>query len=127
MSDIITVEDNIRVVRRFTDEVWNQGNLNVADEIIAPAAANPKGATAGGPYSVKDLVRGIREAFAPLHRNVHDIVANETRVVVHWSSTGVHSAHISMFPYPVTEEPIAITGVVAFEIVDGKIASEPWS
>lgn len=123
----MTVEDNIRVVRRFVDEVWNQGNLAVADEIIAPAAANPNGVMAAGPESVKDLVRGIRKAFAPFHRNVHDIVANETQVVVHWTSTGVHSAHYSMFPYPVTGEPISITGVVTFEIVDGKIASKPWS
>jgi steroid delta-isomerase-like uncharacterized protein len=123
----MTVEDNILVVRRFIDEMWNQGYLDVADEIIAPAAANPDGAMAAGPESVKNLVQEIREAFAPFHREVHDIVANETNVVVHWSSTGVHSSQIPMYPYPVTEEPIEVTGVANFEIVDGKIASEPWA
>ncbi len=126
MSDGMTVKDNIRVVRRFIDEVWNQGNLDVVDEIVAPAAANPNGMIAAGPESAKELVRGIREAFAPLHRNIHDIVANETHVVVHWTTTGVHSAHFSMFPYPVTGEPISVTGVVTFEVADGKIASESW-
>jgi predicted ester cyclase len=127
MSEKMMAEDNIRVVRRFIDEMWNQGNLDVADEIIAPAGLNPNRAMAAGPESVKHLVRGIREAFTPFHRDVHDIVASETHVVVHWSSTGIHSSHISMFPYPVTEEPISVTGVVNFEMVDGKIASEPWS
>ena len=123
----MTAEDNIFVVRRFIEEMWNQGNLDVADEIIAPASANPDGVMAAGPDSVKNMVSEIREAFAPFHRVVHDIIASDTNVVVHWSSTGVHSSYISMFPYPVTREPISVNGVTTFGLANGKIASQPWS
>ncbi len=124
----MTIEDNIRVVRRLTDEVWDQGNLDVADEIIAPAAADPgDGMFEGGPESLKEEVREIRAGFAPLRREVHNIVADETHVTVHSTISGTHSAHLSRFPYPVTGEEISMRGVATFRVVDGLIVEEPWS
>ena len=124
----MTVEDNIRVVRRLTDEVWDQGNLDVADKIIAPAAADPGGGMIeAGPEALKEQVREIRAAFAPIHREVHDIVADDKHVTVHSTISGKHSAHLSLFPYPVTGEEISMRGVATFRVVDGQIVEEPWS
>jgi predicted ester cyclase len=124
----MTVEDNIHVVRRLTDEIWTQGNLDVADEIIAPAAPEAgSGMIAGGPAALKEQVGEIRAAFAPLRREVHDIVADESHVTVHSTIHGTHSAHNSRFPYPVTGAEISMRGVATFRVVDGLIVEEPWS
>jgi predicted ester cyclase len=124
----MTVEDNIRVVRRFTDEVWTEGNLDVLDEIIAPAAPEPAGGMiASGPESAKRQIGEILEAFAPARREVHDIVADETHVTVHSTISGKHSGFISRFPYPETGEEISMKGVATFRVVDGLIVEESWS
>ena len=124
----MTIDDNIRVVRRYTDEVWDQGKLDVVDEIIAPAVANPgAGMIEAGPEALKEYVREIRRAFAPLHREVHNIVADETHVTVHSTISGKHSAHLARFPYPVTGEEISMRGVATFRVVEGLIVEEPWS
>ncbi|NQW16066.1 MAG: ester cyclase [Chloroflexi bacterium] len=124
----MTVEDNIRVVRRLTDEVWTEGNLDVADEIIAPAGPNPgHGMIEAGPEALKEQVGEIRAAFAPLRREVHNVVANESLVTVHSTLSGTHSAHIGLFPYPVTGAEVSMKGVATFRVVDGLIVEEPWS
>ena len=124
----MTVEDNIRVVRRLTDEIWTQGKLDVADEIIAPAAPDAgSGMIAGGPEALKGQVGEIRAAFAPMHREVHNIVADETHVTVHSTISGTHSGHIGLFPYPVTGAEVSMKGVATFRVVDGLIVEEPWS
>ena len=124
----MTVEDNIRVVRRFTDDVWTQGKMDVLDEIIAPASSDSgTGMIASGPQSVKRQIGEIRDAFAPIHREVHNIAANQTHVTVHSTISGTHSAHLSLFPYPVSGAEISMRGTATFRMVDGLIVEEPWS
>lgn len=126
----MTAEKNLRIINRYVKELWNEGNLDVADEIIAPAppgGEGDEGSVEGGPESVKTLVNQIRTFMDPLHREVHHIVANETHVTLHSTITGTHSALLDLFPYPVTGEPITFSGVATFEFKDGLIVDEPWS
>ena len=39
----MTTEENKAVVRRFTDEVWNTGNLAIIDELFASIWVGPCG------------------------------------------------------------------------------------
>lgn len=126
----MTAEQNLRTINRYVEELWNEGNLDVADEIIAPATPSGKsgdGSAQGGPESIKKLVKQIRMFMAPLHREVHHVVANDTHATLHSTITGTHSSHLDLFPYPVTGEPITFSGVATFEFKDGLIIDEPWS
>jgi predicted SnoaL-like aldol condensation-catalyzing enzyme len=36
----MSVEQNKAIARRFIEEVWNKGRLEVADELLAPSLVN---------------------------------------------------------------------------------------
>jgi len=37
----MTIEQNKMIMRRMIDEIWNKGNLAVADELFAPTTPAP--------------------------------------------------------------------------------------
>jgi hypothetical protein len=66
------------MVRRFYEEVWNRGNVNVADEVFAddyvrhdlrPSKAEP------GPAGQKRVASEFREAFPDLRFDVELVIA----------------------------------------------------
>ena len=60
-------EQNKTIVRRLFEELWNKGNLPVADELIAPTYTHHDAATSDvgrGPESEKKRVTMYRTAFA---------------------------------------------------------------
>ena len=80
------------LISRFYDEVWNKGNLDVADEVLALdyvrhdlRAGNPP-----GPEGMKRIASDLRAAFPDLHLAVTFMVAEENMVVARWVTTGTH-------------------------------------
>lgn len=85
------VPDNEAVVRRFIDELWNRGDLAVADLVVAPAHIHHLGGSEyHGPEGVKGLVVWLRAAFPDLTFAVDDVVSDRDRVVLRWTATGTH-------------------------------------
>ena len=73
----MSTEQNKTLVRRYWEEVWNQGNLAVVDELIAadfdghPA---PSDADFGrGPAGQKQLVGLYRGAFPDMRMTINDM------------------------------------------------------
>jgi predicted SnoaL-like aldol condensation-catalyzing enzyme len=56
-------EDNKAIVCRFYEEVWNEGNLDLVDELIAPSFVN---------HGVGSERGSNREAFK---RTIHEVRA----------------------------------------------------
>lgn len=122
-------EANKAVIRRFVEELWSQGNLDVADEIIHPNTRNPRGGAtwANGPEGIKQLVASVRRSVPDMKRTVNDMVAEGNKVVLYSTISGTHTGEIGFYPYPPTGEQVSLTGVATFIIEDGKIIEEPWS
>src|SRR5690348_3362227 len=62
---------------RYYDEIWNQGRLEVCDELIAPDYVNhsaPLPDLPPGPAGLKRLVAAVRRAFPDLHYTIEDMV-----------------------------------------------------
>ena len=57
------LEANKEIVRRFYDEMWNEGKLEVADEIIAPEFVDPINGVTTGPDALKNAVTLFHSAF----------------------------------------------------------------
>ena len=75
-------ERNKAIYRRFLDEVFNQGRLDVADAMLPPSYVlhdAPPG-TPTGPEAVKQVVKMFRSAFPDLKITVEDMVAEGDRV-----------------------------------------------
>jgi predicted ester cyclase len=93
------VEQNELVVRRFFDELWTRGRLEVADELMAPEHTHHlSGDDLGGPQEVKGLVTFLRGAFPDLRFVIEDVVVAGDKVVVRWTAVGTHLGEFGGIP-----------------------------
>jgi steroid delta-isomerase-like uncharacterized protein len=120
-------ETNKAVVRRFFEEVWNKGKLNVLDEIIAKDhVSSGPGSLPGlptGPEGSKQFVTVYRNAFPDVHFTIDDQLAEGDQVVTRWTGHGTHQGELAGIP--ATGKSSTVTGININRIVNGKIA-ESW-
>lgn len=120
-------EQNKAVTRRSLEEIWNKGNLTVADELIAPnhVAHDPANPNPGsGPEATKQQASMYRTAFPDLHITIEDQVAEGDQVVTRWTARGTHRGEL-MGIAP-TGKQMTITGINISRIAGGK-AQEDWT
>jgi hypothetical protein len=80
------------MVKRFVDEPWNLGNLDVIDELCAPeyTVRYYTEQTKGGREDLKEGIRKARATSPDLHAVVNEIIAEGDRVAYHWTMTGTN-------------------------------------
>jgi steroid delta-isomerase-like uncharacterized protein len=118
-----TVERNKQVVHRIFDEIFNQGKIELADELLTPDAEGhvPYGHSGTGPASLKNIVRGLREGFPDMQMEIQDLIGEGDKVVVAWRS--VRQTHLG--PYrgiPPTGRAVKISGINLLRFEDGRLA-----
>src|SRR5574341_1623858 len=120
-------ETDTTVARRFLEEVFNKGKLNVLDEIIASDHVNSGPGTLpglpAGPEGAKQLVTVYRNAFPDVHFTVDEQIAEGDKVVTRWTGHGTHQGEL--LGIPATGKSSTVTGIAVDRIVNGKIA-ESW-
>jgi steroid delta-isomerase-like uncharacterized protein len=119
-------EQNKTIVRRLFEELWNKGNLPVADEVIAPNYAHHDAATPDvgrGPEGEKKRVTYYRNAFPELRLAIEDMFSDGETVVVRWSCRGAHKGELNGIAP--TGKQVAFSGVSIVRLNGGKIA-EGW-
>lgn len=85
---------NERLIVRYFEEVWNQGDLDVLDEIIAPDYINHSPGAPNplpGPNGLKPIVESIRKAFSDLKYVIENMVISDDQVAVHTTMYGTHT------------------------------------
>jgi steroid delta-isomerase-like uncharacterized protein len=89
---VSTEEENKATFKRYIEEVWNQGRLELADEIFDRYLAHQAdGLTLQrGPEDVKRFVSEFRAAFPDFHISIDDQIAEGDKVVVHATIRGTH-------------------------------------
>ncbi len=90
-------EQNRAIVRRLYEEVFNQGNLGTADELLAPDARSHAGPSPG-PEGLKRHTSMLRAAFPDLHQSIEDVIAEGDKVVVRTTCTGTHVGEFMGIP-----------------------------
>jgi predicted ester cyclase len=110
-------EANKLVVRRFIAEVWNAGNLAVADELVHPANA---GAGVGrGAEAVKRNVASYRAAFPDLACTIENEVAEGEWVAVRLMLRATHLGEFAgVAP---TGRRVTMQEMVFWRVVDGRL------
>ena len=122
--------DNRAVVRRFYDELWNAGRIEIADEIIAAdcvshqlASGAEDAPTPRPPELIKQHVAAWLAGFPDLHFTVEQMLAEGDRVVTHSRMRGTHTgAWHGLAP---TGREVSLPMIVIQRISGGKIA-EDW-
>ena len=121
-----TIQQNETLIKRYFEEVWNQGQLEVLDEIMSsnylnhsPGMPNPP----PGPEGLKPIIAGLRKAFPDLHFVIENMVATEYQVAIHCTMYGTHTG--DLFGLPPTGKKIKVNQMQIERIQDGKIV-EHW-
>jgi len=118
---------NEALVRRFYEEVWNEGNVEITEEIFAPEYVRhdlrPTRAAPGG-AGMAAIAATFRAAFPDLRMEVDLILSDGDLVAARWTSTGTFSG-----PWgdaSPTGVRATFSGVNIFRIRDGLVV-ELWN
>ena len=121
----MTREDHKALIRRFFEEVYNRGNLAVADELVAPGyiSHNELNIEVSGPEGIKKAASMQRTAFPDLVTTLDDLIAEGDKVVVRGHDQGTHRAEFMGFAP--TGKRFTVTWIDIFRIEQGKLV-EAW-
>ena len=111
---------NAALVQRVVDEIWNAGNLELADALFAPTYINHGGLIPDlvqGPEGMKFSVAFYRAAFPGLHVVVDDLAVDKDAVTLRWTAAGQAAADATMG---------TLTGVTRSLVANGHIL-ESWT
>lgn len=121
----MTIEDNKAVYQRFLEEVFNQGRLELVDELLAPDYVfhdAPPGMPAG-PEAIRQVVTMFRTAFPDLHIDIEAMVAEGDTVVVRATTRGTHQG--PLLGVAPTGRRVAMSGLTMVTVRDGRVV-ESW-
>jgi serine phosphatase RsbU (regulator of sigma subunit) len=123
---VSTEEENKAIFRRYIEEVWNQTNLEVADEIFDRYLSHqPDGpALERGPEDVKRFVGEFRAAFPDFRISIDDQIAEGDKVMVRATIRGTHQREFrGMAP---TGKEIEERGFSVFRFSEEGKVVESW-
>ncbi|HXO58355.1 MAG TPA: ester cyclase [Candidatus Acidoferrum sp.] len=107
-------------MQRVVDEIWNAGNLELADELFASTYVNHGGLIPDlvqGPEGIKFSVAFYRAAFPGLHVAVDDLAVDKDAVILRWTAAGQAAGDSTTG---------TLTGVTRSQVVDGRVV-ESWT
>ena len=122
----MTAEENKGLARRVLDEMFNKGNLDVADELLAADYVDHDPAMPEyihGPEGFKEYVGAYRAAFSDLHLEIEDQIAEGDKVVTRWTGTGTHDGELAGIAP--TGNRVVLPGMEIVRISGGKLV-EGW-
>jgi steroid delta-isomerase-like uncharacterized protein len=115
----MSTADNKALVQHFVEEFWSRGNLNTADELMAPDVVihQPE---VGGVAGLKAFNTMLRRAFPDWYSTPEEMIAEGDYVAERWTGRGTHQGEFQGISP--TANKVAVPGVVFYRIRDGKIA-----
>jgi steroid delta-isomerase-like uncharacterized protein len=120
------IEANKQLVLRHM-ELWDTGNLAIADEIFATDYINhdPTLPDVTDIEGLKGFVVVSRIAFPDFHHTSEDMVAEGDKVARRVTITATHQGEF--MGIPATGRQVTWTGIIISRIADGKIVEEWWN
>jgi len=122
-------EENKQLVRRWFEEVWNNGRADAIDEMfdengIAHGLSDDPSYPLKGPSEFKPFYTLFRQAFPNMIVIIEDMIAEGDRVVARCSVRGRHEG--DYLEKTATQSPVEFTGIAICRIENGKIV-EAWN
>ena len=118
-------EDNKTIIRTYVETIWNQQQIDRADELVAPDfldhAALP--GQAPGLAGAKQKWAMYQTGIPDLHVTIEDLVAEGDKVAARRSYEGTHQGEL--LGIPATGKRVQIGGISIFRLAGGKI-TEHW-
>ncbi len=125
-SQVYAMTDNESVVRKLIEEAFNQGRLEVIDELMSPDFVEHQTLGHGAPAgreAPKVIVSMLRLAFPDFHLTIEDTASRGDTVWLRLRGTGTHDGPF-MGRQP-TGKRISVPVVDIMRVANGKIV-ENW-
>jgi steroid delta-isomerase-like uncharacterized protein len=123
----MSTDENIQMMRRWFQEVWNEGRVQTVYDLMAPSAiaTGQRGAEAEihGPEEFAKFVHEIRGGFPDIKIELEDIFGAGDKVVMRWSAVMTHTG--DALGLPPSGRTVRSRGISIARIEDGKIV-EGW-
>lgn len=124
----MNVDANKRVVERFYEEVWAQGNVGFAEEVFADDYVRhdlrASRATPGAVGQAR-IAEEFRHAFPDLQWRVDLVLGERDLVAARWTASGTHTGNWGdLAP---TGESVEFSGVNIFRFGDDGKVVELWN
>lgn len=107
-------EQNEIAVRRYLEEVWNQGKVDVVDELFVPEIG----------AGLKERVKAFLIAFPDWHCVIDDLFVEDDKVVNRWTAAATQTG--PLFGIPPTGKRVTVEGITIHHLKDGRIVND-WS
>jgi steroid delta-isomerase-like uncharacterized protein len=122
----MSTEENKAIIRRMTEEFYNQGNVDSAERFFADTYMHrdPASPHIRDRDGLKEMVRGFRAGCPDLYIAIDQLVAEGDMVTKRWSFHATHTADLAGLPP--TGKRIAMSGLELFRLAGGKIV-ECWT
>jgi steroid delta-isomerase-like uncharacterized protein len=125
MGSLDDCAHNKALVRTFHHRLWAERNIGVVEEMIASDAMIHWGdSQSNAVAAVRADVERYFAAFTDVHTSIKDLIGEDDKVALRWSTTGRHTG-----PYgkvPPTGRVVTMTGVDVYRLDAGRIV-EAWS
>jgi predicted ester cyclase len=121
----MSAEDNKAVARRWFEESFNEGNLEVADELFAPDHVMHHSYTSAerlGVDPMKSVVWLLHKTLSDLEVVIEDEIAEGDKVVSRWAIRGTLADKLRGVAI---DDEVTISGMSIFRISHGEI-KETW-
>ncbi len=121
-------QDLKELTRKYVDEVWNKGNFDLVEQLVAPDCVTHDPSAPGGelkgPEGIKQLVSMYRNAFPDTRLEIKDLIVEGDKVAARITASGTHKG--SLMGIAPTGKHVSIAGNSITQFRDGKQV-ESWA
>jgi steroid delta-isomerase-like uncharacterized protein len=123
----MSADTNKAIVKRYFEEVWNHGRLELVEEFFAEEVVEhsvPRIPGLSARDSMKAIIGGARETLANIQITVHDAIAEGDTVAARWSYQATHQGEF--MGVPSTGKTLTTSGAAIYRLAGAQIV-EIWN
>ncbi|MEM7098938.1 MAG: ester cyclase [Pseudomonadota bacterium] len=117
-------EENKALGLRINSEIWNKQRFELIPECFAEdfiADYSPR-VVRTGRDQIEQMVKAAHSTFSGFTETVHAVVADDERIVLHFTISGVQVGDWGSVP--ATNKPVKYDEIVIMKVKDGKVVHQ---
>ena len=117
-------EQNKALGLRINAEIWNKQRFELIPECFTEdfvADYSPR-VVREGRDQIEQMVKSAHSTFSGFTETVHDIIANDDSIVLHFTISGVHAGDWGSVP--ATNKQVKYDEIIIMKVRDGKVCHQ---
>ncbi|MCA9641148.1 MAG: ester cyclase [Polyangiaceae bacterium] len=117
-------DSKVQVIKRYYEQLFNEGELELVDELLHPDYVNHSPGSPEQPRNraaVKDVVRELRDAFPDLHYTIEQLVVGEDSVAVRTTLRGTQCG--PFYGNPPSKRSVEVSQITIERFLEGRIVA----